>query len=82
VALSLKLAEAEFMRAETGEWPVLLLDDILSELDAERRRHVLSGLLEADQLLITATDLTDFPPEFLNRAARFRVEAGQLSREA
>jgi len=82
VALSLKLAEAEFMRAETGEWPVLLLDDILSELDAERRRHVLGGLLEADQLLITATDLADFPPEFLGRAARFRVEAGQLTREA
>lgn len=82
VALSLKLAEAEFMRAETGEWPVLLLDDILSELDADRRRHVLGGLLEADQLLITATDLADFPAEFLGRAARFRVEAGQLSREA
>ncbi len=82
VALSLKLAEAEFMRAETGEWPVLLLDDILSELDAERRRHVLGGLLEADQLLITATDPADFPPDFLNRASRFRVEAGQLSREA
>ncbi len=81
-ALSLKLAEAEFMRAETGEWPVLLLDDILSELDAERRRHVLGGLLEADQMFITATDLADFPPEFLARAARFRVEAGQLTREA
>lgn len=82
VALALKLAEAEFMRAETGEWPVLLLDDILSELDAERRRHVLTGLLEADQLFITATDLADFPPEFLDRASRFRVEAGRLTREA
>ncbi len=85
--LALKLAEADWMHAETGERPVLLLDDILSELDPERRRYVLGRLFDgaADgslaprhQVLVTATDTRDFPPELLARAQRFNVDAGRV----
>ena len=77
-ALSLKLAEARFMLSQTGEPPVLLLDDVLSELDAERRHHLLKAVLEYQQVMITATDLDRFPSEFLNRAEKFKVIAGTV----
>jgi DNA replication and repair protein RecF len=55
--LALKLAEVDLMHALTGEWPVLLLDDIASELDPEHRRFVLETVRqEGKQVLVTATD--------------------------
>lgn len=60
--LSLKLAELEFLRSETGEYPVLLLDDVMSELDASRRRELLEFIRrERIQTIITATDAAYFP---------------------
>jgi len=55
VALALKLAEVKIIREEIGEFPVLLLDDIMSELDANRRKFVLSEIKDM-QVIITATD--------------------------
>ena len=55
VALALKLAEVRIIREEIGEYPVLLLDDIMSELDANRREYVLSEIRDM-QVIITATD--------------------------
>lgn len=55
--LSMKLSEMEFIRKETGEYPVLLLDDIGSELDRSRRAALLSFLTEQDiQTLVTGTE--------------------------
>lgn len=54
-ALALKLAELKILRDETGEMPVLLLDDVFSELDAGRRTCLLSNLADA-QVFITCTD--------------------------
>jgi DNA replication and repair protein RecF len=77
--LALKLGEAELMRARTGDAPVLLLDDLLSELDAERRAHLLAVLGRDDQqTLVTATGLEDFDAAFLTRAQKMRVEAGRV----
>ncbi len=59
VALALKLAELEFMKSESGEYPVLLLDDVFSELDKNRRNTLLSIINERIQTLITTTDLKD-----------------------
>jgi len=56
VALSLKLAEMELMMGETGEYPVLLLDDVLSELDEQRRGQLLEVIGRRVQTFITATD--------------------------
>lgn len=60
--LSLKLAELAFFKEETGEYPILLLDDVMSELDRDRREKLLSFIRgEKMQALITATDEAYFP---------------------
>ncbi len=76
--LALKLAEMEWMRAKSGEWPVLLLDEVLAELDARRRRDLLARLTAAEQAVLTTTDLNLFPPEFKERMTIWKVEAGQV----
>ncbi|MBP5255179.1 MAG: DNA replication/repair protein RecF [Lachnospiraceae bacterium] len=58
-ALSLKLAEIEIVRRKTGETPLLLLDDVLSELDRNRQEYLIDSL-EHIQTLITCTGLDDF----------------------
>lgn len=79
VTLALKLGEAELMRARSNDTPVLLLDDLLSELDAQRRTHLLRAISRPDQqTLLTATDLSDFDTEFLQRIQRLRVEEGRV----
>jgi DNA replication and repair protein RecF len=80
VALALKLAEVDLMRQETGEHPVLLLDDVLSELDASRRRFLLRWLeTGSQQALITTTDLPILPETFLRRCQVWHVQQGRLS---
>ena len=59
--LSLKLAELEFIKSETGEYPILLLDDVMSELDAVRREHLLAFIKDRVQTVITATEEKYFP---------------------
>ena len=54
-ALSLKLAQREIMQEETGEWPVLLLDDVLSELDVKRQAFVLNRI-QGGQVFITCCE--------------------------
>jgi len=78
VALALKLAEARFMERETGEVPVFLLDDVLSELDRARGQYLLRAVDAARQVIITTTDLAQFPQEFLERAVRWRVKGGAI----
>lgn len=77
-ALALKLAELEFMRESAGEYPVLLLDDVLSELDADRRRDLLDLVRQEVQIFVTGTDLADFPPAQLREGAIFTVREGQV----
>jgi len=57
--LSLKLSELEFIKSEVGEYPILLLDDVLSELDKERRQNLLKFIHRRIQTFITTTDLDD-----------------------
>lgn len=79
IALALKLAEARLMHERSGEAPVLLLDDLLSELDQHRRRHLLAVIAQPDQqTLVTATDLSDFTAAFLQQATTLRVAAGRV----
>jgi len=77
VILALKLAQVEWMRQQSGEWPVVLLDDVLSELDPQRRAYLQGWLLEGRcQVVVTATDLQVFRPILLQQAAVYRVQAG------
>jgi DNA replication and repair protein RecF len=78
VALALRLAEARYMSERRGELPVVLLDDVLSELDAGRRRAVLESLGEWDQLLITSADGDRFAEGLPQAAAVFHVRAGRV----
>ena len=77
-ALSTKLAEVTLMQQSTGETPVLLLDDVMSELDADRRQHVITIVDQAGQALLTTTDWEDYTLDFRQRAKRFSVNMGQL----
>lgn len=79
-ALALKLAETEYIHQKTGEYPVLLLDDVMSELDYRRRRQVVATIKPGQQVIITATDLEDFEPSFLSRVHLYRVKAGSIDR--
>jgi DNA replication and repair protein RecF len=80
VALSLRLAEAGFLQQRRGQAPVLLLDDVLSELDSQRRQQLLGSLGPFDQWLITTTDPSQVAPRFLERAALFHIKEGAVSR--
>lgn len=77
-ALALKLAEMDFMQRTTGETPVLLLDDVMSELDCSRRVRVLSAVQDVQQILLTTTDWNDFTPDFLAGAHRLNVVSGRI----
>lgn len=81
VALALRLAEARVIANSRGEEPVLLLDDILSELDPARRRQVLAAAARADQALITAADPAQFDDERLAGGPRFVIASGAITRE-
>jgi DNA replication and repair protein RecF len=79
VALALKLAELEYIQAETGDQPILLLDDVLSELDAQRRADLLDAVKDLDQVLLTVTDASSLPEAALARAHVFTVRAGRVT---
>ena len=78
LALSLRLAEVNISEKQTGEKPVLLLDDVLSELDLVHRERVMDLTLQADQAIIATPD-----PERPNLAvladpSNWHLEAGEL----
>ncbi len=79
VALSLKLAEARFMYSKTEDHPILLMDDMLSELDSARRHHLLESTAAYEQVVITATDLDRFSAAFLAKTALFQVNEGEIA---
>lgn len=76
--LALKLAEVAWMEGQTGERPVLLLDEVLAELDQTRRAYLLSSVVAAEQAILTASDPTMFTGEFLAQATRMEVKGGQI----
>jgi DNA replication and repair protein RecF len=76
--LALKLAEIEWMRQRTGEWPVLLLDEVLAELDASRRASLLDRIHSAEQAILTSADLGMFAEDFRRRATIWEISAGTL----
>ncbi len=77
-ALALKLAELQISRQSTGIAPLLLLDDVMSELDLHRRNTLLETLSGVEQAIITTTDWADFAPDFRTQAQRFTVHAGHV----
>lgn len=78
LVLALKLAEGEYLARRRGQQPVILMDDVLSELDAARRRQVLERASGYGQALITTADAAAVDARFLASARRFRVDSGAL----
>jgi DNA replication and repair protein RecF len=76
--VSLKLAEAALVAARTGERPVLLLDDVLSELDGERREALLRQVAGAGQVIITSVEAGPFPPDLISGARVWSVVGGKI----
>ncbi|GKS14477.1 DNA replication/repair protein RecF [Paenibacillus chitinolyticus] len=77
-ALSLKLAEIELIREEVGEYPVLLLDDVLSELDEYRQTQLIQTFQKKVQTFITTTGLESVHLDQLDHAAVFHVSSGSV----
>ena len=76
--LSLKLAEVAWLKEKTGFWPVVLLDEILAELDTQRREDLLKYLGEEQQVLLTTTDLNLFTEQFVQSSTVWHVDAGRV----
>lgn len=77
-ALSLKLAEIELIKDEVGEYPILLLDDVLSELDEHRQTLLLETIQEKVQTFVTSTGVEGLKHQVLKQANRFHVQAGTI----
>jgi DNA replication and repair protein RecF len=76
--LALKLAEVSWMVQTTGQRPILLLDDVMSELDVDRRRYLCRQLFDVEQAVVTTTHLEALTPDLLERATIYHVSQGRL----
>jgi DNA replication and repair protein RecF len=79
--LALKLAEVSWMKERTGEWPVILLDEVMAELDLQRRADLLKYAEAGEQVLFTAADVNMFIPGFLEKSELWEVAGGNIQKE-
>lgn len=79
IVLSLKLAEINYLKDKTGTYPVLLLDDVLSELDKNRQLKLLDAINENVQTFITTPSISDIKEDLLKKAKVFKIENGNIS---
>ena len=79
IVLSLKLAEINYLKTKTGTYPVLLLDDVLSELDKNRQLKLLDAINENVQTFITTPSISDIKEDLLKKAKVFKIENGNIS---
>ncbi len=77
--LALKMAEIKRMRQETGEHPILLLDEVVAELDGQRRALLLDYVQNSTQAILTATDPTMFTNRFLQSSSTILVQNGRVT---
>lgn len=75
--LTIKFASLNVIKNKTGEYPVLLLDDVLSELDINRQKYIISAI-ENVQTIITCTNIEDIKKYISNNAKVFRVRRGSI----
>ncbi|ADU28296.1 DNA replication/repair protein RecF [Evansella cellulosilytica] len=77
-ALSVKLAELELIHEKVGEYPILLLDDVLSELDDHRQSHLLNTIQGKVQTFVTTTSVDGIEHATLRNADMFYVQEGKI----
>ena len=76
--MALKLAEVYWLQAQTGETPVLLLDETLAELDQLRRQDLLGVLEQNSQSILTTTDLRLFNSDFVEKCRVWYIHDGKV----
>jgi DNA replication and repair protein RecF len=74
----MKMAEIEWMSRLSGETPILLLDEVLAELDQQRRELLLRTVQSVEQAILTATDPGMFSSDFLEKATSMTVSGGRV----
>ncbi|RWR08936.1 DNA replication/repair protein RecF [Siminovitchia fortis] len=79
-ALSVKLAEIELIHSEIGEYPILLLDDVLSELDDYRQSHLLNTIQGKVQTFVTTTTTSGIDHQTIKEADSFFVQNGTITK--
>ena len=79
--LALKLSELLIFKEKDGEYPILLLDDIFSELDVDKRNKLVKYILEDVQTIITTTDIELIDSSLVERSKVFVVEDGKIINE-
>ncbi len=79
--IAFKLAEIPIFEEITGNKPVLLLDDIFSELDKSKKNHLIEFINDGIQVIITANDTVGISKKLLNNAKVFRIENGKIKDE-
>lgn len=77
-ALAVKLAEIELIFSELGDYPILLLDDVLSELDDFRQTHLLDAIRKKVQTFVTTTSIDGINHDVIQEAAIYRVHSGSV----
>ncbi len=81
IALSMKLAETDLVNQVKGEYPLLLLDDVMSELDQKRQSALLNFIHGRTQTFITTTDLAGISWEIMKQPRIYHIEAGKVNEE-
>lgn len=76
ITLCLKFSQREILNMEKGQYPILLLDDVMSELDTEKRKLILER--EDHQVFITTTDLKLIPEDILKKSSVYSIKSGVL----
>lgn len=79
LALSMKLGEGDFLAKETGEYPVIILDDVFSELDSSRREQLLHYISKSEQVLISCNGNDMIPSHLLEGSKIFLIENGMVN---
>ena len=76
--LALKMAESEFLYQHRKTKPVLLLDDVMSELDQKRREQIVSHIKCHDQVIVTTAEPSNIPSSFTNDSNRLEITDGSI----
>lgn len=76
-ALSLKLSEIEIIKKDVGEYPILLLDDVMSELDVNRQKDLIYALKDV-QTIITTTDVKNLLDDYINSSKIIKIKNGSV----
>lgn len=79
--LAIKLAEMQWLKDRIGQSPILLLDEVASELDQARRDYLLAHIQDVSQAILTTTEPSMFSDQFLKSATLWKIKAGQIDEQ-